>query len=79
MGGLALRRAISLLITVTFSCIVALGYYGCSGAGDSEGAEDNFKPDLSDPKLAERLGQDDGFALAVIYGSDIHGSLETCG
>lgn len=74
-----MRRTISLLITVTFLGIVALGYYGCSSTGDSEEAEDTFKPDLSDPRLAERLGQDDGFALAVIYGSDIHGSLETCG
>lgn len=78
-GGLALRRTISLLITVIFSCIVGLGYYGCSDAGESGGAEDSFKPDLSNPRLAERLGQDDGFALAVVYGSDIHGSLETCG
>lgn len=35
--------------------------------------------DLNDPKLKERLGEDDGYAFAIIYGADVHGSLETCG
>lgn len=29
--------------------------------------------------LAERLGKDDGYALAIHYSGDLHGSLETCG
>ena len=35
--------------------------------------------DINSPKIKERLGDDDGFALAILYGADIHGSLETCG
>jgi hypothetical protein len=29
--------------------------------------------------VVERLGKDDGFALAIHYSGDLHGSLETCG
>jgi hypothetical protein len=31
------------------------------------------------PALLERLGKDDGYALAIHYSGDLHGSLETCG
>lgn len=34
--------------------------------------------DLSGPML-DRLGKDDGYALAIHYSGDLHGSLETCG
>ena len=30
-------------------------------------------------QLVERLGKDDGYALAIHYSGDLHGSLETCG
>jgi hypothetical protein len=30
-------------------------------------------------QIAERLGKDDGYALAIHYSGDLHGSLETCG
>jgi hypothetical protein len=56
--------------------------HGCSkshGEAVAAGIVDTFSPDLNDPKLKERLGDDDGYSLAVFYGSDIHGSLETCG
>jgi hypothetical protein len=54
---------------------------GCSRSGgpDSDGADDSLSFDLNDPKIKERLGEDDGYALAIMYGADIHGSLETCG
>ena len=29
--------------------------------------------------LLDRLGKDDGYALAIHYSGDLHGSLETCG
>jgi len=29
--------------------------------------------------IDERLGKDDGYALAIHYSGDLHGSLETCG
>jgi hypothetical protein len=56
-------------------------FHGCSRSQTdvAAGIKDNFEPDLNDPKLKERLGDDDGYSLAVFYGSDIHGSLETCG
>jgi hypothetical protein len=34
---------------------------------------------INEPKIVEKLGQDDGYAFAIHYGADIHGSLETCG
>jgi hypothetical protein len=39
------------------------------------------RPDAgqASPQLAERLGKDDGYALAIHYSGDLHGSLETCG
>jgi len=56
-------------------------FHGCSRSQTdvATGIKDSFEPDLNDPKLKERLGDDDGFSLAILYGSDIHGSLETCG
>jgi len=76
-----LRKKISLIVTVLFSAAMGLFYYGCShsGASESTAINDDFKPDITAPKLKEKLGEDDGYSLAVIYGSDIHGSLETCG
>ena len=35
-------------------------------------------PDGAQP-VQERLGKDDGYALAIHYSGDLHGSLETCG
>lgn len=29
--------------------------------------------------MLERLGKDDGYALAIHFSGDLHGSLETCG
>jgi hypothetical protein len=76
-----LRKKISLAVTMLFSVAVGLLYIGCShsGASDSGQIADDFKPDISAPKLKEKLGDDDGYSLAVLYGSDVHGSLETCG
>jgi hypothetical protein len=34
---------------------------------------------INDPKIKDLLGTDDGYAFAIFYGSDIDGSLETCG
>jgi hypothetical protein len=64
-----------------FLVSLALIFHGCSRSQTdvAAGIKDTFVPDLNDPKLKERLGDDDGYSLAVFYGSDIHGSLETCG
>ncbi|HZM85912.1 MAG TPA: hypothetical protein VFF31_05070 [Blastocatellia bacterium] len=74
-----MRRKISLLIMVAFVAALAVINNGCSRSGDSESEDDSVSFDLNDPKIRERLGEDDGYALAIMYGADIHGSLETCG
>jgi hypothetical protein len=76
-----LRRKISLLVIFAFMAALALINHGCSRSGgpDSDGKDDSPGFDLNDPKIKERLGEDDGYALAIMYGADIHGSLETCG
>jgi hypothetical protein len=76
-----LRRKISLIVIIAFLSTLAAINHGCSrpGTQDIEDNEESFDLDLSDPKLKERLGEDDGYAFAILYGADIHGSLETCG
>ena len=76
-----MRRKISLLVIITFMAALAVINNGCSRSGDpdSDGGDDSLSFDLNDPKIKERLGEDDGYALAIMYGADIHGSLETCG
>jgi hypothetical protein len=67
-----------LFVALLFIVLGSVAYYGCAGAGEP-GDDDTFAGDLSDPRLQERLGKDDGYAFAILYGADIHGSLETCG
>ena len=75
-----MRRKISLLIIVAFVVALASINHGCSRSSDPDAEMDgSVSFDLGDPKLKERLGEDDGYAFAVLYGADIHGSLETCG
>ena len=76
-----MRRKISLLVTVAFVAALAIINHGCSrsGAPDPDAGDDTLAVDLNDPKIKERLGADDGYAFAVMYAADIHGSLETCG
>ena len=66
---------------VTFMAALAAINNGCSRSGgpDSDDKDDSLSLDLNDPKIKERLGEDDGYALAIMYGADVHGSLETCG
>jgi hypothetical protein len=59
---------------------LAIVNHGCSRVHEeSDDRDDSISFDLNDPKLKERLGEDDGYALAIMYGGDTHGSLETCG
>ena len=66
---------------VLFTLTLATFYYGCSGNNDpdldDQSVSVNFN--INDPKMLEKLGEDDGYAFAIHYGADIHGSLETCG
>ena len=75
-----MRRKVSLLAILLFAATLTALQFGCSGSepgGPDMNAPLNF--DINSPKIKERLGEDDGYALAIIYGADIHGSLETCG
>ena len=68
------------MVIAAFVAMLAAINHGCSSSGGSGSAEDDsISFDLNDPKIRERLGEDDGYALAIMYGADIHGSLETCG
>lgn len=65
---------------MSFIAAVALVNNGCrSGGLDSDAGDDSLSFDLNDPKIKERLGEDDGYGFAIMYGADTHGSLETCG
>ena len=70
-----------MLVAVTFIAALAVINHGCSRSGgpDADDRDDTVGLDLNDPKIQERLGVDDGYAFAIMYGADIHGSLETCG
>ncbi len=75
-----MRRKLSLVIAATFITALAIINHGCSrSASDVDDNDDTLAVDLNDSKIKERLGVDDGYAFAIMYGADIHGSLETCG
>ncbi|HST20511.1 MAG TPA: multiheme c-type cytochrome, partial [Blastocatellia bacterium] len=44
---------------------------------DAADAAVNF--DIDSPKIKDRLGEDNGYAFAIMYAGDTHGSLENCG
>jgi hypothetical protein len=69
------------MVIAAFVAALALINNGCSrnGSVEEDERDDSISFDLNDPKLKERLGEDDGYAFAILYGADIHGSLETCG
>lgn len=68
------------MIAATFIIALAVINHGCSrSASDVDNNDDALAVDLNDSKIKERLGVDDGYAFAIMYGADIHGSLETCG
>jgi hypothetical protein len=73
-----LRKKLSLAVILIFAALVAVLNHGCS-AGDDEESDEALTFDLFNPVIQERLGTDDGYAFAIFYGGDIHGSLETCG
>jgi hypothetical protein len=74
-----LRRKISWLIIVAFTAAFAAVNHGCSGSSslDPDQPDPNFNIDTTSFK--DRLGDDDGYSMALFFGGDIHGSLETCG
>ena len=74
-----MRRKLSLVIAATFIIALAIINHGCSRSASDDNNDDALAVDLNDSKIKERLGVDDGYAFAIMYGADIHGSLETCG
>lgn len=62
-----LVRQARLFVLMTFMIVAVIGY-----------AYAPVRMQERIPHLPE-LGTDNGFALALFYGSDIDGSLETCG
>jgi hypothetical protein len=76
-----LRRKISLFIIAAFIAGLAILNNGCSSdnSNESNDGDESVTFNIDEPKLKEHLGQDDGYAFAIFYGADIHGSLETCG
>lgn len=52
---------------------------GTSDQVDLGGKSKNIQAAEKGPTLTERLGVDDGAAIAIAYGADMQGSLETCG
>ena len=69
------------MVIVAFVAALSVISNGCSRSGtmDSDDRDDSLSFDLNDAKIKERLGEDDGYAFAIMYGADVHGSLETCG
>ena len=74
-----MRRKISLSVIAAFIVTISVLSHGCSSSDEPGVNDETINFDLNDPKIKERLGEDDGYAFAIMYGADIHGSLETCG
>lgn len=67
------------LIVGGVALIISRGLTSAPGQVDLSGKSKNIQAAEKGATLAERLGVDDGAAIAFIYGADMQGSLETCG
>ncbi|HVF91595.1 MAG TPA: hypothetical protein VNH22_16140 [Blastocatellia bacterium] len=56
------------------ACIVAIALLSISAQTQSQAPPAGAKPD----SLDERLGADDGAALAILFTANMRGNLETC-
>jgi hypothetical protein len=74
-----LRRRISLAIILVFAATMVILNHGCSRSNEDEDSSEALTFDIESPALQERLAKDDGYAFAIFYGGDTHGSLDTCG
>ena len=63
---IVLRRTVSLLIVLIFASALTLSGIKSLGQGSAKGS------------LDERLGADDGAALAILFGANMRGNLDTC-
>jgi hypothetical protein len=74
-----LRRRISLAIVLFFVATLGIVNNGCSRSEEDEDSNEALTFDIESVPIQEKLGKDDGYAFAIFYGGDTHGSLETCG
>lgn len=82
-----LHRKISLAVILALLTALGALNLACSRSSpsdtedgyDLDDREDSLSFNLNDPKIQQRLGEDDGYAFALMYSADTHGSLETCG
>ena len=74
-----LRRRISLAIVLSFVATLGIVNISCSRSEEDEDSNEALTFDIESAPLQEKLGQDNGYAFAIFYGGDTHGSLETCG
>ncbi len=76
-----MRRKISIFIIAVFIAGLAILNNGCSSDTSNEynDGDESVNFNIDEPKFKAHLGEDDGYAFAIFYGADIHGSLETCG
>jgi hypothetical protein len=63
---IVLRRTVSLLTVLIFASALTLSGIKSLGQGSAKGS------------LDERLGADDGAALAILFGANMRGNLDTC-
>lgn len=67
---------------LSLSVLFALLLIGCGDSGpvvDLVAKSKNIDAGQRGFTLEEKIGVDDGAALAFIYGADMMGSLDTCG
>jgi hypothetical protein len=67
-------RTTKIAVAFVFASALAVAFFSTNVGQAQQTAADG-----GDKALAARLGADDGYALAIHYSADIHGSLETCG
>lgn len=73
-----MKRKIGMLPAAV--CVLLAGLLPLAGCQDGSAAGDADKAGAAMSKeFAERLGQDDGFAMALLFGADVQGNLKDCG
>ena len=74
-----MRRTTKLALVAVFATAFAAAIFSIFPGPAQYASADSGGSGTPAERLAERLGADDGYALAIHYSADLHGSLETCG
>ncbi|HKG21901.1 MAG TPA: hypothetical protein VKC34_08365, partial [Blastocatellia bacterium] len=72
--GEALFKLFKKILFKQAACIVAIAFLSISAQTKPQAPSAGTKPD----SLDERLGADDGAALAILFTANMRGNLETC-